>query len=140
MEKQYFTISEFAKIVGISKQAIYQRLNTSLKDFVKVEQGKKYIDRKGFAVFGITELEQEVEQDIKGDSSKVEQGIETAFLLKQIEEKDKQIEFLQCEVERLTNLLEREQVLLLNEQQTRILLPEETETKRGFFKKLFGKK
>lgn len=130
IEKEYFTIAEFAAAVGTSKQAIYQRLNKSLKEFVKVEQGKKYIHRNAFRIFDV----KGIEQDFQGNSIKVEQGVETDFLLKQIEEKDKQIEFLQSEIEGLRKLLENQQVLLLNEQQKNAaLLPEETETKRGFF-------
>lgn len=36
MEEEYVSIQEFAKFVGVSNQAVYQRLGKSLKPFVKV--------------------------------------------------------------------------------------------------------
>ena len=51
MNKKYLAVSEFAKLAGVSKQAIYQRLNTSLKDFVKVEQGRKVVDSAALSLF-----------------------------------------------------------------------------------------
>ena len=43
-DKEYISIAEFAEQAGVSKQAVYQRLNKSLKAYVKVVDGKKSID------------------------------------------------------------------------------------------------
>lgn len=138
--KEFFTVSEFAELVGVSRQAVYKQLNNKLKPFVNLVDNKKYIHRNGFAVFGVNELNNH-STNFQPTDNQVEQPKETDFLIKQIEEKDKTIEFQRAEIERLSKLLENQQVLLLNEQQkTTLLLSEKTETKKGFFKRLFSKK
>ena len=45
-EKEYLTVTEFAKLAGVSRQAVQQRMETSLAEFVKTnEQGKKTLHR-----------------------------------------------------------------------------------------------
>ena len=41
------TIAEFATRAGISKQRVYQLLNKTLKDYLVIENGRKYIDSTG---------------------------------------------------------------------------------------------
>lgn len=138
--KELLTVSEFAEIVGISKQAVYKQLNNKLKPFINLVENKKYIHRKGLEVFQSTESTNH-STNFQSTNQPTFNQVETDFLIKQIEEKDKTIEFQRAEIERLSKLLENQQVLLLNEQQkTTLLLSEETETKKGFFKKWFGKK
>ena len=40
---EYITIAEYAKIKKISVQAVYKKCDTSLKEYVKVIDGKKMI-------------------------------------------------------------------------------------------------
>lgn len=135
------SISEYAKIKGISKQAVYKRLNNKLKDFVKVEDGKKYISVEALTseeVERLTEVEQQVEQEFNNQRQ--------PFWEKQIEEKDKviqglmqQIENLQEQNKSLTDLLKSNQILFAADK--KILLEQETTTSRekkgifGLFKK-----
>lgn len=136
-DKEFLSVAEFAELAGVSRQAVYKQLSTKLKDFVNLVDNKKYINRKGLGVFESTETVNHSTK-CKPNVNQAEQPSERDFLIKQIEEKDKQIVFLQSEVERLGKLLENQQVLLLNEQQKNAaLLPEETEIKKGFLKKLF---
>ena len=138
--KELLTVSEFAEIIGISKQAVYKQLNNKLKPFVQRVENKTFINRKGLEVFQSTKLNNH-STNFQPTDNQVEQPRETEFLIKQIEEQNKTIEFQRAEIERLSKLLENQQVLLLNEQQkTTLLLSEETETKKGFFKRVFGKK
>ncbi len=61
-----FTVAEAAAAWGISKQAVYQRLNKLNKEGLLVEQGRKrYITRECFEVYPPIEqgLKQEVEQE-----------------------------------------------------------------------------
>lgn len=97
---EYLTVAEFAAIAGISKQAVYQRLNTSLKGLFKVEQGKKYIhisaldkisDKSDFKDF---QFKVSTEQDSANYDSIIQ------ILTTQLKEKDKQIERLQEELRR----------------------------------------
>ena len=93
MNKKYLAVSEFAKLAGVSKQAIYQRLNTSLKDFVKVEQGKKVIDSAALSLFSPDYTYQEDETPAQTDST-IEQEL-VQLLKAQLEAKDSQIAELQ---------------------------------------------
>ena len=49
-EKEFLTVQEIADIVGVTSQAIYRRLNTNLKPFVKTLEGRKYISRDALRV------------------------------------------------------------------------------------------
>lgn len=51
MKDEYISISEFARKAGVSRQAIQQRIGTSLRDFVKDTQGKKLLNSKGLELF-----------------------------------------------------------------------------------------
>lgn len=134
--ENYITVSEYATIKGISKQAVYKRLNNSLKEFSIVVDGKKYIDR---AV-----LSEEENQKLNEVEQPIEQPFNNHFqplLENQIAEKDKviesllrQIENLQEQNSKLTDLLRNEQVLLAAEK--KLYLEQETETtkeKKGIF-------
>ena len=43
-DQEYISIADFAERAGVSKQAVYQRLNKSLKAYVKDVDGKKSIN------------------------------------------------------------------------------------------------
>ncbi len=48
----YITIAEFARRAGVSKQAVYQRLNNvDLTSYVKLENGKKVINIEALSLF-----------------------------------------------------------------------------------------
>ena len=185
MGKEYLTIAEYAEIKGISKQAVYKQLNNKLKDYVEIVENKK---RLKISVLEeniqphstkveqpiqpiSTKVEQpiqpistEVEQPIQPISTEVEQPIQP-FLEAQIKEKDKtidsllrQIEALQEQNTRLTELLHNSQVLLAVEKQALIQEQASTHTeepehrtetqsqdkpteqkKHGFIYRLFGR-
>ena len=73
MEK-YISIKEFAEEAGVSIQAVYKRVDKNLKQFIKVENGRKVISTEAFGEFRLKESNNQVE-----------------FLIKQIEIKDKQL-------------------------------------------------
>lgn len=139
------TVSEYADAVGISKQAVYKKLNKSLKQFVVELNGKKYIDK---AVFGDNENQKlkEVEQPLNQQLNNEIQPL----LVKQIEEKDntiqsllRQVESLQEQNGKLAELLHQNQQLLSQSQtllavEKKVLLAGDTDTsenkqKKGFF-------
>ena len=99
-DKELLTIKEFAEAAGVTQQAVYQRLNKSLKDFVVVVEGKKRLQKAALAAFQRPQEETQVEQD----SIKVEQEFIKALqatvsmlenqlkvLENQLEAKDQQI-------------------------------------------------
>lgn len=81
MDKKYYTVAEFAKKVGISKQAVYQSLEKKLYKYVKEVDGKKYISRDAFSVFNSKLIDTTLEK-----------------ILIQLEEKDRQIALLSEQV------------------------------------------
>lgn len=152
MKEEYISISEFARRAGVSRQAIQQRLDTTLREYVKVEQGRKRISINGLRLFDGASLAQENDKDCQGKNDVDMAVIE--LLRKELEAKDKQIEQLQ-------KLLDQEQQLHAATAQRLLLLeqpkqteepeePEETEEaptekaapvpepKRGFWQWLFG--
>lgn len=81
MDKKYYTVAEFAKKAGISKQAVYQSLEKKLNKYVKEVDGKKYIARDAFSVFNSKLIDSTLEK-----------------ILIQLEEKDRQIAILSEQV------------------------------------------
>lgn len=81
MDKKYYTVAEFAKKAGISKQAVYQSLDKKLNKYVKEVDGKKYIARDAFSVFNSKLIDSTLEK-----------------ILIQLEEKDRQIAILSEQV------------------------------------------
>ena len=51
MAEKYLSVQEFAAAAGVSQQAIYKRLDKSLKPFVKVVDGKKKVSEDGLALY-----------------------------------------------------------------------------------------
>ncbi len=51
MGEEYLTIKEFAAAAGVSEQAIYKRINKSLKPYAIVIGGKKKISIEGLALY-----------------------------------------------------------------------------------------
>ena len=43
--QEYYTVPEIAYITGLTKQAIYKRLSTSLSPYVTIIEGKKHLHR-----------------------------------------------------------------------------------------------
>lgn len=134
--ESYITVSEYAALKGISKQAVYKQLNNKLQPFLIVVDGRKYIDRAALTEVEnqkLNEVEQPLNQPLNNQSQ--------PFLESQIAEKDKviesllrQIENLQEQNSKLTDLLRNEQVLLAAEK--KLYLEQETATtkeKKGIF-------
>lgn len=140
MNKKYISVSEYAKIKGISKQAVYKQLNNKLKKFVVVVDNKKCLD---IAVLSVEELNQ-VEKLLNQPLNQVEQPTDNhllSLLEKQIEEKDNtiksllaQIESLQEQNAKLTELLNNSQILLGMEKKQNLLEQDnEKANKRHWF-------
>ena len=118
---EYLSVKEIAEIVECSPQSIYQRLNTTLKDYVKVVKGKKCLKISVLRdIYNIDYQEskqgskqdiKEFKQDIKDNNELLQSVIET--LQEELKEKNKQIETLQ-------KLLDQEQQLHLVEKQNMI--------------------
>lgn len=122
MGKEYLTIAEYAEIKGISKQAVYKQLNNKLKDYIEIVENKKCL-KISVLEESIQPHSTKVEQPIQPVSTEVEQPIQPVWEA-QLKEKDKtidsllrQIEALQKQNDKLTDLLQNSQMLLAVEKQ-----------------------
>ena len=57
MKDEYLTIAEFAKRAGVTKQAIYKRLNNDLAPFSTIVEGQKCVNSKALSLFGVQPIE-----------------------------------------------------------------------------------
>ncbi len=120
--QEYISVAEYAKIKGISKQAVYKQLNNKLKRFSIKVDGKTCLK-----IEALTDIEKEQLNEIE---QPIEQPIDNQiqpFLQEQIAEKDKtiqsllrQIESLQEQNANLTNLLQNSQMILAAEKQLQL--------------------
>lgn len=134
-KQELISISDYAALKGISKQAVYKQLNNRLKPFLILVDNQKFISVAALSQEEQTKLKG-VEQPSQPFQPQVEQPSQPSptFYEQQIAEKDKQIESLLRQIEtlqgqntQLTNLLQNSQVLLA--QQNQLLLgatPKET--------------
>ena len=132
MNKELYTVAEFAKIAGVSKQAVYSRLDKGLKQFVQKVDGQKMLKKEALQLYD----KQEVEQRNSSNSSTLDLLSKTIeSLQRQLEEKDKQIE-------RLTEALVIEQqhasqAQALHAGTIHQALEEKKEPKQNFLQRLF---
>lgn len=129
-KKEYITITELAELLGVSRQSIYQRLNTSLKPYLKVINGIKCIEKSAINdVYG-----KEFIQDVKQEHST------TSDRDTLIEELQKQILFLQNQNNELIRLLDQQQQLVLSEHVTQIEQTRYRTKHNSIFKRIFRNK
>ena len=124
MKKEFLTVSDFARELNISIQAVYKRINKSdsdLKPFVKKDNGKTYIDKAALtAVYNFKETVDE------SNSPAID------ILKTEILEKNKQIENLLAQLENANKLLDQQQKLMLLDKQKILALEQQTERKSIF--------
>lgn len=107
-QNEYIGISEFAKRVNVSKQAVYQQLNKKLKAYLIVENGTKKLNTRAILeVYGKTENQE--------NSKEVGQDLTKALidsLTKQLTEKDKQLNEKDRQISELHKLMATTQMQL----------------------------
>ena len=87
-EEEYLNIADFAEIAGVSKQAVYKRLDKDLAPFCKIVDGKKVISAAAAELFNpVTVNGQEQKKDFERTNKD-----SFNYLLLQLSEKDKIIE------------------------------------------------
>lgn len=127
-DQEYISIAEFAERAGVSKQAVYQRLNKSLKAYVKDVDGKKSINIRALEDLYGKDNCSRLEQDIQGEFKGVEQGIDQEkeaqlintlidTLQDEIKSKDEQLREKDLQIKELHNLLDQQQKLTAMDRQ-----------------------
>lgn len=97
---KFFSVAEFADAVGISKQAVYKRINKDLVPYVQELDGRKVIKKEAIALFQpVEQPKNEIEQLVVQSNETVEQPDTLRILQKQLEkaqqEKEQQRETIQ---------------------------------------------
>lgn len=135
LNKDYITVSQYAKVKGITKQAVYKQLNNHLKDSLIMVDNKKCIK-----IEALNEVEKQQLNQVEQPFNEVEQPFNNHFqplFEKELEEKNKTIESLLRQIEslqeqngKLTELLSNSQYLLAAEQKKALELTQPQETKQ----------
>ena len=63
--KGFISVSDYAKLRGVSVAAVYKRLGGSLKPYYKEIDGKKFLSAQVLVEEGITPPVEEVEKPVK---------------------------------------------------------------------------
>lgn len=132
MNKELYTVAEFAKIAGVSKQAVYSRLDKGLKQFVQEVDGQKMLKKEALQLYD----KQEVEQSNSNNLSTLDLLNKTIeSLQRQLEEKDKQIERLSEAL--IVEQQHASQAQALHAGTLHQALEEKKEPKQNFLQRLF---
>lgn len=93
---EYISIKEFAKLAGVSTQAVYQRINKDLQSYCKEVDGKKTLDIAALELFKVETIQERLQSDCKAVDKDLQSALtETITALReQLAIKDKQIEAL----------------------------------------------
>lgn len=142
--KEYLTIKEFADAAGVSKQAVYQRLMGTLKPYVSVKDGVKYLNIRALELYKGDDAVKKLKKNNQEESNSVQVDSMVELLKRELDQKNKQID-------ELHKLLEQSQVNL-SQAQYRLQLIEEKQmqeqseadqteqepVKKTWWQKLFG--
>ena len=147
---KYISVKEFARQIGVSSQAVYQRLDKDLKPFLKIVNNKKKLDIRAFELLNSEDMEQStIKENDKQLTSSLQETLK--ILSRQLEAKDQQIADLNERLKEAQELNKNSQILLGNEQSrtnpalriggaTGDEYADEVPEKRGFFARIFKKK
>lgn len=99
MENKYFSISKFAEMANVTRQAVYRRIDKDLKEFVVEENGVKKISVNALQLFNSASEQKEMisneNVDIMPIVSKIDESLKIVQVVdKTLHNKDKQIESL----------------------------------------------
>ena len=110
MKEEFLTISEFAKRAGVSRQAIYKRLDGDLQPWLTVDNGKKLINSKALELFADN-------QNVNQVYSNETLSRMVSMLEKELDIKNKQIDTLNHQVEELNDRLKESHILIGRQQE-----------------------
>jgi TolA-binding protein len=124
MENKYITVAEFAELQGLSRQAVYQQIRKgALKQFVKQIDKRFYIDIQAFSAAGCKadckETVKQIDNEFYNDLQPILEAKEAHIksLEQQLLEQQRQIEFLQQQLERQTIIIDKQLHLQAHTQQ-----------------------
>lgn len=104
-QNEYLSIKEFADAVGVSKQAVYQRLTGTLKPYVSIKDGVKYLNIRALELYEGDDAVKKLKKNNQEESNSVQVDSMIELLKRELDQKNKQID-------ELHKLLEQSQVNL----------------------------
>lgn len=147
MEKKFLSVSEFAKLTGMSRQAVYKKIKTDnqLSTCVNLVDNQIFIDIEAFERISVNQTVNQVDKNCQPVDnqvdSKVDSQIELIEILKrELEEKNKQLSEKDKQIETLQKLLDQEQQLHLIDKNKNLQLEvsDQEETQKSFLKKIIN--
>lgn len=125
-EVEYYTVPEFAELVGVSKQAVYQRVKKDLAGYTVMRAGVTLVSAEALPLVGgkgkvdqpeqvkFIEEEGKVEQAVVQEESEVDKEVNKLDKVEQVKssEDNKLLEYLIKENARLIQELEKKDSLI----------------------------
>ena len=137
-EKELLTVKEVADYAGVSVQAVYNRLEKDFKPYLKIEKGKKRLNKEVLQLFETEKNSSDFKENFKPILNLLEKQNEQ--LQRELDIKNKQIEELNLRLAEAHKMAEQAQqlhgadkALELKEAQEPKLLEEQKPKKRGLF-------
>lgn len=132
---EYLTVQEVATITGVSRQAVYQRIDKDLKEFVKLIKGKKMLHSKVLKMFVVNSTDNKVDSLDKQFTNELTSSLKEHIdlLTKQLNIKDTQIAELNDRLRDAQELTKNQQILLKSEQGKNQPLLAIDENKKSWF-------
>jgi len=141
MEKQWLSITEVAKEMNVSYQAVYKRLNTNFKPYVKKVKGRLMLSAEILDEYRVLEVKENVNQvQYKVETQEIIDALNDHIksLKKELDEKDEQIKHLHDLLNQ--SLKNQSQSNFVLAQQNQSLIQEENNYKiLPWYRKIFQK-
>lgn len=149
MNKDYLTVKEVAEMVGVSVQAIYNRLEKDFKPYLKEFKGRKCLDIKVLEIIEKPNHSSEFESNYKDfklilnllESQNEQNKQQIAILQNELVIKNKQIEELNLRLSEAHRMTEQAHYLQGAEKIEKLADSSSSESKeeKNFFFRIFGK-
>lgn len=152
MKNGLMTIKEFAEAVGQTQQAIYKQLNKRLTKYVILDNGQKYIKSEAVGLYEeqqdnnkYSTREQQLNNKLNENERLIEAKSEQIKTLQsELEEKNKQISFLQEQLADITAALKASQsiqaIYMQQIEDKKSDQEQEQQQKKGLFARIFSRK
>jgi predicted DNA-binding protein YlxM (UPF0122 family) len=142
MEKQWLSITEVAKEMNVSYQAVYKRLNTNFKPYVKKVKGRLMLSAEILDEYKVIEVKENVNQvQYKVENQEIIDALNDHIksLKKEVNEKDEQIKTLHNLLNQSLKNQSQSNFVLAQKNQQAITESENREQSTPWYKKIFLK-
>lgn len=142
MEKQWLSITEVAKEMNVTYQAVYKRLNTTFKPYVKKVKGRLMLSAEILDEYKVLEVEESVNQvQYKVETQEIIDVLNDHIksLKKEIDEKDEQIKTLHDLLNQSLKNQSQSNFVLAQQTQQAMMESENRFKKVPWYKRIFQK-